>query len=491
MKRAVYVIVSLAVFPVAALELGEPFSDGAVLQRGKNVPIWGFAEPCESVRVSFDGQTRDTMSDANGYWRVDLLPMEASSEGRVLDVSSDSARVSVVDVLVGEVWLCSGQSNMEVPLCNTHLHFSDMKGALRGMMTNKSLVRYLGPHPRTTSPVALRRAAVHSKWKKCVPENLQEGCFSAVGLYFALEIHSALGVPVGIVGTYWGGTPIIAWTPECGYEAVSCVKDYARRAFASETARYNKPASIFNAMVAPYAPMSLRGVLWYQGESDAGKGESYRHWLEAFYKGWSKWFEDERLRLRIVQLAPAGNVRACIPIMVGQASFARETPNVELAVVCDRGAVGDFHPVDKETVGMRLAALALRHDYGFATVKADAPELSSWALEGSSVVLSFKNVERWMLYNEDWSNDNYFEISGTDGIWHDATIMNMSVKVRAPYKSTGLLDGREIAISSPLVACPRKVRYMYKPPCRANLFNEVGIPLGPFHIDISQLPETK
>lgn len=378
--------------------------------------------------------------------------------------------------------MCSGQSNMEAPLCNTHLHFADMKGALRAQMTRKPLVRYcLSPRQRI-APSPQRRLARRAEWKTFEPENLGPDSFSAVGFHFALELHNALGVPVGIVGAYWGGTPIVAWTPE------GALKRIPTKWNEKDTRDNFKPSVIFNAQVAPFAPMSLRGFIWYQGETDAWRGHDYRTDLKALYAGWAEAFGDPALKMRFAQLAPAGGV--CLaPIMEGQEAFAKDEPNAEMAVICDRGAVHDWHPNDKESVGMRLAALALRHDYGFTDLKADAPSLKSWTVEGGRFVLSFDNAEGWLLYNEDWSNDNCFEVAGADGVWHPAEIENLKVREKKPYASTGIIVGRDLVVFSSAVREPKQLRYLYRAPFKSNLFNEAGLPLGPFHVNITNTKE--
>ena len=466
----------------AAVELGAPFADGMVLQRGKPVPVWGWAEPSSCVTVLFAGQTVETTAGTNGEWRVNLAPLAASLEGEDLVVTSCNPtieqshnRTILRDVLVGEVWICSGQSNMEAPLCNTHLHFADMKGALRAQMTRKPLVRYcLSPRQRI-APAPQRRLARRAEWKTFEPANLGPDSFSAVGFHFALELHNALGVPVGIVGAYWGGTPIVAWTPEGALKRIPTKWN-------EKDARDNfKPSVIFNAQVAPFTPMSLRGFIWYQGETDSWRGHDYRTDLKALYAGWAEAFGDPSLKMRFAQLAPAGGV--CLaPIMEGQEAFAKEEPNAEMAVICDRGAVHDWHPNDKEPVGMRLAALALRHDYGFTDLKADAPSLKSWTIEDGRFVLSFDNAEGWLLYNEDWSNDNCFEVAGADGVWHPAEIENLKVREKKPYASNGIVVGRDLVVSSSAVKEPKRLRYLYRAPFKSNLFNEAGLPLGPLHV---------
>ena len=500
MRSSVSAFVALTALPLMAVEFGAPFSDGAVLQRDHRVPVWGIAEPFERVTVTFAGQMLETTAGTNGEWRVDLAPLAASAEGRMLKAEAASGVAQVEDILVGEVWFCAGQSNMDAPLWGASMHYADAKGGLRGLMTRKPLVRYCISGDKTAL-TPRRTCTKRPVWRRFVPENLGVGCFSAVGFYFALELHNALGIPVGVVGAYWGGTPIAAWTPKEGLasmeytRALSAVKledwgDFQKRIDAAKARGdkwlpefHHQPSIIYNAKVAPFAPMAMRGFVWYQGETDGWRGTNYAYQLHALYNGLTVAFGDPALKMCFAQLAPAGGGNLA-PLMEGQAAFAREEPNARMAVISDRGAIHDWHPTDKETVGMRLAALALEHDYGWKDVKADAPSLRSWRLEGGRFVLSFNHAERWVLYNEDWSNDNLFEVAGTNGVWCAAMIGNMKVKERKPYASNGQIDGKDLIVFSPEVKDPVRLRYHYqKPQVRANLFNEVGLPLSPFHIE--------
>ena len=503
----------VAAWSVRALELGAPFSDGVVLQRDMKVPVWGTAAPSARVTVSFAGQTAETTAGTSGVWRVDLKPLATSSVGRDLVVTESAPsnqpteqsdhQAVLHDVLVGEVWLCAGQSNMDAPLWSGSMHYADAKGGLRGQMTRKPLVRYC-KSGQVASIRPLRQTKSRCVWRKFQPENLRaEGpCFSGVGFYFALELHNALGIPVGVVGAYWGGTTIRAWTPPEGMETVGETKSAAKQRLLEGAAFQKKvdeakargekylpqfhqqPSVIWNAQVFPFAPMAMRGFIWYQGETDAWFGHKYAPWLHALYNGWSKAFENPALKMRFAQLAPAGSGNLA-PLMEGQEIFAHEEPNAKMAVISDRGAIHDWHPTDKETVGMRLAALALKYDYGWTEMKADAPTLKDWKLKDGKFVLSFDHAEGWLLYNEDWTNDNLFEVAGKDGVWHTATIDNMKVKERKPYSSGGQVDGKDLVVFSPEVTAPVGLRYHYqKPQVRANLFNEIGLPLGPFRIDV-------
>ena len=494
-----------------AIELGAPFSDGMVLQRDMKVPVWGTAAPSARVTVSFAGQTAETTAGTNGVWRVDLKPLATSSVGRDLVVTESAPsnqpteqsdhQAVLHDVLVGEVWLCAGQSNMDAPLWSGSMHYADAKGGLRGQMTRKPLVRYC-KSGQVASIRPLRQTKSRCVWRKFQPENLRaEGpCFSGVGFYFALELHNALGIPVGVVGAYWGGTTIRAWTPPEGMETVGETKPAAKQQLLEGAAFQKKvdeakargekylpqfhqqPSVIWNAQVFPFAPMAMRGFIWYQGETDAWFGHKYAPWLHALYNGWSKAFENPALKMRFAQLAPAGSGNLA-PLMEGQEIFAHEEPNAKMAVISDRGAIHDWHPTDKETVGMRLAALALKYDYGWTEMKADAPTLKDWKLKDGKFVLSFDHAEGWLLYNEDWTNDNLFEVAGKDGVWKEAKLVNCGAKFDN-WMTYALIEHPELHLKSDAVAEPVAVRYMGQNRTSGVLYNQATLPLGPFELKV-------
>lgn len=475
----------------AKVTLGVPFTDGAVLQRGREVPVWGTADAGEKVTVTFGAQSVATTAGADGAWCVKLSPMAASCTGRVLKANDAVAK----DVLVGEVWFCAGQSNTELPLCGNNPHFRDGKGALRAMMTHKPLVRFCYQSDYRTSVVPKKTPAKPVEWKTFTPENLLKGpSFSAMGVYFALELHNAMGVPVGIVGTYWGGTRVEPWTPASGFETVpSCAAD-ATRPLLDEAAYkaqkdakkvsfriQDQPRVLWNEMVNPWTPFAIKGFIWYQGCSNAGEGHGYADKMHALYNGWAKEFRNPDLKLYFVQLAPWGYDRIAA-IQEGQAIFAAAEKNAGMAVINDRGNLADIHPNDKETVGMRLAALALKRDYGFSGIKADSPTLKSWKVEGDKFVLSFNDADGWYLYNPDWTVSNGFEVAGEDGKFVPAKIENLQVNKAQAYRSNGVISGRDLVIRADGVSAPKKLRYLFSRPWFGSLYNEAGLPLGAFHI---------
>ena len=458
------------VLMMAAVKLASPFTDGAVLQRDRPVPVWGWADPGEKVEVAFGGQTANATADGNGRWRVDLRPMPASCEGRTLTANG----ISVRDVLVGEVWICSGQSNMEFPVNGWHPHLSDRLGATIAQMTRLPNVRFArSPYAGAWSAVPKERAATPVVWKRFTRENLAGSmAFSAVGAYFALEIYHALDskVPVAVVGAYEGGTPINAWTPQAGEtrNATSCVA----------------PGVLFNELVGPWCPYAIRGLLWYQGCYDAPHAELYTAKMHRLYDGWAAKFGQPDLPLLFAQLAPWWSPD--VPrIQEAQARFAAEQPNAAMAVINDVGNFHDIHPHEKSTVAKRLALHALKRFYGFTDIEADSPTLRSWKVENGAFHLAFDHAKSLHLYNADFSVSNGFEIAGADGRFVPATIDNLVVSTNFWKKPEyrGLLKGEGLIVRADGVPAPCRLRYLHSAPWRGNIYNEVNLPLGAFHID--------
>ena len=494
----------------AKIELGVPFSDGMVLQRGMKVPVWGKVTPSklqQKIKVEFAGQVKTAdIGAGHNTWRVDLDPMEASGEGRTLTVSIIAPgflfgttvleRVEVKDILVGEVWFASGQSNMECPIWGGNTRYRDMKGALMTTMTRLPLVRYVKcprdwhveprPHP--------------AKWCTFTPEFLQrfhraDGArgveLSAVAFYYARELHLALGVPVGIVDASWGGTNIDAWTPRSGYEgcdaSIQATADYPVKAdWKAETDKkgpisgnHQQPTVIYNGMVAAFAPMAMRGFIWYQGCHNDGESDLYCAKLHALYEGWRRDFANPALKLYLVQLAPW--FKNWLGICMAQTKFCAEEPNAALAVTADVGNFDDIHPNDKEIVAKRLVVHALKRDYGFSIPEDDSPVLKSVSFADGKATLVFDHAKDWYVYAKDRSNAPAFELAGEDGAWQPAMIVNYRSKKDGGMDGNSyFIDGPEIVLASDKVAAPVKVRYMGKNRTSGTLYNEASLPLGPF-----------
>lgn len=458
----------------SSVRLGAPFTNGAVLQRRRAVPVWGEARPGEKVSVSFAGQRLVTTADAQGRWRVNLAPMEACSHGRTLQ--ANDSRVD--DVLVGEVWFCAGQSNAEFYFCSDNPRCSDRQGHLLGSMIDCPEIRFVDAQLWKGRMEPQRSPIKKLVWRPFTPENLLENRgFSAIGVYFAREIGIALRVPIGIVGTSVGGTRIEPWIPKCGFEAIASCRAEANWTYSDgcESRHAKEPSLLWNSLVEPWTPYAIRGMIWYQGCSNAREHARYCDMMHALYAGWSKKFENPDLRMEFVQLAPWGD--AVIPlIQEAQARFAREEKNAHMAVVNDVGNLHDVHPNDKGTVGLRLAALALRHEYGFSDVRADAPEFDSFSVEGDRLVVRLRHARRLYLYNRDPDDATTgFELAGADGKFVPAKIVNMKKDGR------GALVGSTVVLQATGVSSPRTVRYLHSHPWYGALHNEADLPLGAFH----------
>lgn len=478
MKKACLLsVLALSTAASAAVKLATPFADGMVLQRGMKLPVWGTADGGEPVKVSFAGHSIETVAGEDGKWMVTLPPLEASRDSRELKVND----LTVSDVLVGEVWFVCGQSNAEMPLWGTSPRFRDRNGALVAQMTMKPLVRMCYASNYKCSKVPKETAAYKVKWERFTPETLGKGhSFSAMGAYFALDIYNALEIPVGVVGSYWGGTCIEPWIPAEGFAAVGL--DPAKCIPRKDT--HQHPSVLWNEMVNPWAPMAMRGFIWYQGCSNSGHPELYTQRMHALYKGWSKKFGNPALKLYFVQLAPwSGGGHP--EFQQAQARFDAEEPNAAMAVINDLGNLTDIHPNEKETVAKRLSVHALKRDYGFDWICDNSPTLKSWQIEGNKFVLEFNDATGFYIYNHKYcSMETGMEICGEDGVWKKARIANLAEAKRGGKTiRLGSIKGARLEVVADEVEKPVKLRYLYSSPWYGSIYSLASLPLGSFFID--------
>ena len=508
MKKVLVVscLASLVLSASARVELATPFADGMVLQRGREVPVWGKAEPGRKVTVSFADATVATIAGSCGRWTVKLPAMEASKESRVLTVTeseigwlwdSDQETVELKDVLVGEVWMCAGQSNTDCPIWGKSPRYRDGWGAMTLSSVNKPFVRLVKtPLVASVEP----RYGYKAEWMKMTPEMLEAWkkggrMPSAMGYYYALELANALDIPIGLVDSSWGGTNIDAWTPRSGYEGLTGLdaerdwKIIPQKDWKDEMKKgpirgwIQQPSALWNGMVAAYAPMACRGFIWYQGCHNASEYQRYANKMHALYNGWAKEFSNPDLKLYFVQLAPWGNDNIA-SIQMAQATFAAEEKNAAMAVINDVGNLRDIHPNDKRTVAKRLSLHALRRDYGWTSVRDNSPTIKSWKVDGEKFVLSFDDADGWYVYNPDRSLDVGFEVCGADGVWKPAEILNFVVEKARDGKPQrrGTVDGKDLLVASKDVKAPVKLRYLHSRPWFGALYNDACLPLGAFEV---------
>ncbi len=521
MKRILFLVPFLAAGALQAdVKLASVFTDNLVLQRGKPVAVWGTAEAGEDVTVSFAGQSKKVKTAKDGQWKVSLDKLEASADPRDLTVKGKN-EVILKNVLVGEVWVCSGQSNMQWTVNAALDAQKEIAAADYPQIRLFSVPRTVGDEPQ--AEIKNSRG-----WLVCTPQNVPG--FSAVGFFFGRELHKKLNVPIGLIDTSWGGTRAEAWTSRPALEAVPTCKaiitgweeffktyDVARareqyeaaakkileniakikeenakpgaaqkplpRAagpFEDQTKSQHRPASIFNAMIAPLVPYTVKGAIWYQGESNQRRAVQYETLLTTMIKDWRKQWGDS-LSFYIVQLAgfgpggpkPLGSEDTWAELQWAQYLTATRVPKSGLAVINDIGEEKDIHPKNKQEVGRRLALHALAKDYKVKNLLHEGPLFESAAVSGGKVVVTFSSADG--LKARDGGGLKGFLICGEDKVWK-------------PAKAT-VVDGRpQVQVSSDEVAKPVAVRYAWLgwiP--EANLVNKDGLPASVFRTDKFEL----
>ena len=495
----------------AEVKVDDCFGDNMVLQRELPARIRGTADPDEKVTVEFAGQTVRATADDKGDWLAILKPLKANKTPATLTVKGASNTVTIGNVLVGEVWLCSGQSNMFYSLYSKYPAYLHTDSAEITSQANYPLIR-IASVPRRSSANPLRES--RAKWKPVTPESIKS--FTAVGYFFGLGLYKALDVPIGLVHSSWGGTRIEPWTTLDGFKSVPEGKNSRFAKFlagrTAGTPEFEKNAekfratqrewiekseaalakghvpppqppvpaeflgtdrtstgALYNGMIYPLTGMTFRGAIWYQGESNLWRWDEYRWAMHALVNGWRKAFDNPDLQFFFVQIAPyrySRDVpRNCVGLWEAQQKFADES-GCGMAVINDHGDPNDIHPHDKRPVGDRLARLALNRTYGMKEVACDAPRVKSHEREGNTIVLTFKDASSWST--ADGGEVKGFEIAGIDGAFHPAT-----AEIR----------GAKIAVSSPEVEKPRYVRYLCRNVAIGNLRNEHGLVPAPFRVD--------
>ncbi|NOS69678.1 MAG: DUF1080 domain-containing protein [Verrucomicrobia bacterium] len=485
MKRILSVIVSLlcafTLSSLADVKLPAVIGSHMVLQRAQPCPIWGWADPGEQVTVEFGSQKISVQAGADGTWRVNLRAMKANSKPQIMTVTGKN-KIVVEDVLVGEVWLCSGQSNMEWTVGSSDNAKEELAAA------NHPRIRHIKiPHRPSDKP----ESDVSSDgWKLCSPETVKD--FTAVGYFYGRTLMTELDVPIGLLGCNWGGTRIEPWTPPVGFQAVPALKqDFADKlsSFPEVTDKKDKegkvelgadgkpikqinhqtPLALYNGMVHPLVPFAIRGALWYQGESNNGEGMLYFEKMKALIAGWRSVWNNPRMPFCFVQLAPftyGGDDSKLAGIWEAQTATL-SVPNTGMAVTTDISNLKDIHPKNKQDVGRRLALWALAKTYGKRGIVYSGPLYKGMKAVGNKIELSFDHVGGGLVSRDGRPLSN-FTIAGSDQNFVDA---------RAE------IIGKKIVVSSDAVANPVAVRFAMHQLAEPNFSNKDGLPASPFRTD--------
>lgn len=448
-------LVAPAVPALAGVEPNNLFTDHAVLQRDRDVPVWGTARPGEAITVTFADHEAKTTAGNDGRWMVKLPPMKASAEGRTLIIAGDYT-IQIKDVLVGEVWLASGQSNMQWSVKDSTHPQETISGA-----TDANLRLYTVPRRGAEAP----ESDPQGNWDPCSPDVIPG--FSAVAYAFAKDLRKALDVPVGIISTNYGGTPAEAWTSRAKLES----SDEMKPLLEIKGKGPSTPTVLYNAMIAPLVPYAIRGAIWYQGESNAGNAKLYRTLFPAMIADWRQAFGQGDFPFLFVQLAPF-MAKTDEPVQSGWAELREAqlltltaSPNTGMAVITDLGDEKDIHPKQKQPVGARLARAARKLAYGEDLVFS-GPAFKGMKVEGDKAVLSFDHTGGGLVAKDGPLTG--FAIAGPDGKF---------VKAQAEIR------GATVVVSSPEVKEPKAVRYGWANFPVVNLTNQEGLPASPFRTD--------
>jgi sialate O-acetylesterase len=493
----IWVVLILATASRAEVRLSNMFSDRAVLQRDQPVHVWGWAAPRENVTVHFHGQTREAIADDIGAWQVWLMPEKAGGP-YVLSVSGSETEKPVErhDILVGDVWVASGQSNMEFPL----------KGFSTAKLKNGDQEIADANHPRMRLLLVERAVSdsplsdVNGEWTDCTPETAAD--FSAVAYFFGREISERENVPVGLIDSTWGGTPAQAWVSmdalgaddfsaamrdEATVMQQQAFSDQIRANFAAQnevlkaegksaltfphvSGDYRNPrlpAVLFNGMIAPLTSYTIKGVIWYQGESDSPpqRAGNYARLFPLLITDWRHYWGEGDFPFLFVQISSFTSPKEDWGQIRDAQRRTLALRDTEMAVTLDIGDAHNVHPSDKQTVGTRLALAALGSIYGEKNEFA-SPEFLQATIEGSAIRV-------WLTHAEGLSSRSMplggFEVAGAD---HKFTPADARIEI---------LDSEvTVVVSSPLILEPRYVRYGWANVVTDYLYNSAGLPLGTF-----------
>ena len=514
MTRTPSLLASLFIAAVlqADITLAPLFRDHAVLQRDRLLPVWGRAEPGEVVQVAFRGREASAVTNADGRWCVTLPPLPASAEPAELTASGRNL-VRIADILVGEVWLCSGQSNMEYPVNPERVPPDNLR------LDNQEAETAAARHPLIRRFKVARQPAEHpldsvgGAWAVCAPETMRT--FTAAGYFFARDIHQALAVPVGIIDSSWGGTPIESWLSAAAlasdpafaavgerwskslelfparivkYEAdLRAWQGQAEAAAARGSAVHEDflrtrrppkrplqgpgtawaPGALYNGMIAPLVPYAIRGVLWYQGESNVPRAGEYGALFRGLITSWRDVWGQGDFPFLFVQLAAHADEHT----HYAEWAWLREAqaraltlPATAMAVAIDNPDPANLHPGNKQVIGRRLALLARARVYGLGG-ESSGPVVRTVTRETGGLRVRFAHAGKCVLLEGPATG---FELAGADRVFHPAV---------------ACVEDDSVLLSSAAVAAPVVVRYAWADAPAVTLFNGAGLPAAPFRTD--------
>jgi sialate O-acetylesterase len=493
---AILALTLLSTVAQADIRLPAVIGDNMVLQRNSDAPIWGWADPGEriTVDVSWSEDHLAVKADTDGRWKLNITGPPVGKPGRMTLKGENT--ITLENILAGEVWVCSGQSNMQWTVSNSSYAQEEIAAADYPRIRLFSVERKVADKPQDDCT---------GSWVECSPETIPG--FSAVAYFFGRELHRKLDIPIGLIHTSWGGTPAEAWTSWPMLETDSdfapilerweqAVKKYpqAKAEYDKKLEQWKKaraegknpgraprapfgpgnphsPSGLYNAMIAPLIPYAIQGAIWYQGESNASRAYQYRELFPAMIRSWRQSWGRGDFPFLFVQLANFMEIKpepadsAWAELREAQ-TMTLGLPNTGMAVIIDIGEANDIHPRNKQDVGKRLALWALARSYG-QNVVYSGPMYKSMRRDGNKIILEFDHIGGGLVAKH---NDPLmgFAVAGQDRqfVWADVRIV-----------------GKTIVVSSEQVPEPVAVRYAWADNPVCNLYSEAGLPASPFRTD--------
>ncbi len=450
------VLLCATVSCVAQLRLPAVFSDHMVVQQQSEIPIWGWAGPGEELTIIPSWNTSEPVTaktPSSGNWKA-WVHTPAAGGPYSITIKGNS-EVTIQDVLVGEVWLCSGQSNMEWGMNASTDGKQDMASSLNQQIRLFRVIRSSANYPQVRG---------EGVWQICSPESVKG--FSAVGYYFGKKINGELKVPVGLISSAWGGTPAEAWTPK---EKVDNDPELAESAHKQKEVPWGPkdPGTIYNSMIHPLVPFRIAGALWYQGEANTIAPFTYQKLLTTLIESWRANFGKE-FPFYYVQIAPFKYGRPYEGVVVrDQQSRVLSVPKTGMVIISDKVEdVGDIHPKFKKPVGERLANLALANTYNKPVLGTQSPTYKSMQAEKGKIRVSFNYADIGLI--SQGGDPVNFLIAGDDKIFVPAVAK---------------VDGNTVIVSAKTVKNPVAVRFCWDNISIPNLFNKEGLPVSSFRTD--------
>lgn len=445
----------------AEIKIPSIFGNHMVLQQKAYVALWGSATPGKTVRIktSWDEKNYSVQANNSGDWKIKVKTHQAGGPYEI--TISDGSVLKLTDVLIGEVWLCSGQSNMEMPMKGFWNQSVINSNEIIATSENSKIRLFTVENNKSLDPLDDFRGT----WKECVPENVAN--FSATAYYFGKMMQQILKVPVGLINASWGGTRIEPWISRSGlksFDWVTVPDNNEKGEFSPQT-----PSVLFNAMIHPMVGYGIRGLIWYQGESNRNEPDHYRELLTCLVENWRNKWDIGEFPFYYVQIAPFD-----YGVQGTNSAFFREAqlkvsdaiPNCGMACIMDTGEKNNVHPTNKKVVGDRLAYLALGKTYNKKGFAYYAPVLKEMNIEGSNIYLTF-----------DYANN------GLTSLGRELQNFKVAGENKRFYPAKAVISKQGITLFSPYVEKPMAVRYAFEDFVVGDLFNTEGLPASSFRTD--------